>query len=154
LHHTVWGRPAVSRNHAGAALVISSLCTRQLDLLLEPGTVTRGKHQNEPSTLDLALSTPNLTSWVTSCKVVDKHLGSDHKPIEVTIQTGIDRTSPQPKRNFKKADVNAVRAGAKWLRLLEQTLANSQDIDSYAEYLVSFTQELIRQTVLYRTPLT
>jgi hypothetical protein len=154
LHHTVWGGPAVSRNHAGAALVVSSLCTGQLELLLEPGTVTREKHQNEPSTLDLALSTPNLTSWVTSCKVVDKHLGSDHKPIEVIIQTGIARTSPQPRRNFKKADVNAVRAGAKWLRLPGQTLANSQDIDSYAEYLVSFTQELIRQTVPNGTPST
>jgi hypothetical protein len=33
-------------------------------------------------------------------------------------------------------------------------LANSQDIDSYAEYLVSFTQELTRQTVPNGTPST
>ena len=65
--------------------------------------------------LDLALSILNLTSWVTSCKVVNKHLGSDHKLIEVIIQTSIACTSLQPRRNFKKADVNAVKAGTKWL---------------------------------------
>jgi len=61
LHHTMWGGQRVSKNHAGAAQVISCLRTKQLNLLVEPGTTTREKHQNEPSTLDLALSTSNLT---------------------------------------------------------------------------------------------
>jgi hypothetical protein len=61
LHHTLWGGHIVSWNHAGAAPIIDYICTNQLDLLIEPKTVTREKHQNKPSTLDLALSTLNLT---------------------------------------------------------------------------------------------
>jgi hypothetical protein len=124
-------------------------------LLIEPGTVTREKHRNEPSTLDLALSTLNLTPWVISCKVVDAHLGSDHKPIVATFQTGSQaRTSTALKRNFKKADTNAITAGAKWLQVPVQELATTQEIDNYADYLVGFTQELISQTVPYKAPST
>ena len=84
----------------------------QLDLLLEPGTITREKQGNEPSTLDLAMSTPNLTPWVTSCKVVDL-IGSDHWPIETTIQISSPvRTRSKRHRNFKKTDVEAVVAQA------------------------------------------
>jgi exonuclease III len=126
LHHTLWGGQRVSKNHAGAALLVSSLCTDQLDLLTEPGTITREKHQNEPSTLDLALSTPNLTPWVVRCKVVDAYFGSDHKPIETAILTGSQvRTNTLPKRNFKKADTYAIAAGAKWLQTLVQELATA-----------------------------
>ena len=118
LHHALWGGHTVNRNHAGAMLVVDSLHMGQLDLLLEPGTITREKHQNKLSMLDLALSTPNLTPWVTSCKVVDTHLGSDHKPIVTTIQISSPaHTNLLPKRNFKKTDTNAVIAGAQWLQL-------------------------------------
>jgi hypothetical protein len=41
--------------------VVKSLCTRLVDLLLKLGTVTKEKHKNELFTLDLALSTLNLT---------------------------------------------------------------------------------------------
>jgi len=152
LHHPAWGGPAVSRLHAGATPVVQHIQSGLLDLLLEPGTVTREKHGNEPSTLDLALCTPGLTPWITRCKVVDGFHGSDHLPIETTIQiTQTIASVALPMRNFKKANVEAVLDGAKWLRVPE-LLANSQDIDSYIDYLVWFIQDLISKTVPHNKP--
>jgi hypothetical protein len=124
----------------------------QLDLLIEPGTITRERHGNMPSTLDLALSTPDLTPWVTSCKVVEKLKGSDHKPIATIVWVGSPvRTNPLPRRNFKRLDMEAVRAGAQWLYIPE-SLLNTQAIDDYVDYLVGFIQKLIEQTIPSRTP--
>jgi hypothetical protein len=44
LHHTLWRGHKVSKNHARAALLVSSIYARQLDLLTELGTVTKEKH--------------------------------------------------------------------------------------------------------------
>lgn len=62
LHHTMWGGLAVRQSHIGATLLTDCVRTKQLDLLLEPGTITREKHKDTPSTLDLAFCTPDLTS--------------------------------------------------------------------------------------------
>jgi exonuclease III len=114
LHHTLWGGQNVRRQHARATQLIEAIRTSQLDLLLQPGTITREKHNNEPSTLDLALSTPDLTAWITSCKVTNDHRGSDHKPIVTTIQiSSLLCTTQEPKRNFKKANLEAIKASAK-----------------------------------------
>lgn len=150
LHHPFWGGQAVRRCHAGAEPILQLLRTNQLDLLTSPGTTTREKHGNEPSTLDLALSTPNLTSWITSCKVVDI-TGSDHWPIETVIQTtSLARTKLAKRRNFKKTEVNVVAAQARWLQVPGQELASPQEIDDYASYIVGFIQQLINQTVPYK----
>jgi len=105
--------------------VVESLCTRLVDLLLEPGTVTREKHKNEPSTLDLALSTLNLTPWVTSCKVVNTFTGSDHKLIKTLLDTSLVCTNPLLRRAFKKANVAAIAASAQWLQLLVHELESA-----------------------------
>jgi hypothetical protein len=154
LHHPLWGGQAVLRADAGAALLVDIIYTKDLDLLLEPGTVTREKHGNTPSTLDLALSTPNLTPWITSCKLAN-HQGSDHWPIETIVQIGSQaRTSLAPKRNFKKTDTDMALAGAQWLQVPSWELATAWEINSYSDYLVGFIQELISQTVPYKTPST
>jgi hypothetical protein len=154
LHHPLWGGQAVLRAHAGAALLADSIRTGHLDLLLEPGTVTREKHGNASSTLDLALSTPNLTLWISSCKLAN-HQGSDHRPIETTIQISCQaRTSLAPKRNYKKIDTDMALAGARWLQVPSWDLTTAWEIDSYSDYLVGFIQELISQTVPYKTPST
>ena len=97
---------------------------------------TREKHNNELSTLDLALSTPNLTAWIASCKVAN-HTGSDHKPVLTTIQLGSQVcTNQEPKCNFKKVDTEAILARAAWLQILVYRLCTEQDIDNYIDYLV------------------
>jgi hypothetical protein len=118
--------------------VVKSLCTRLVDLLLEPRIVTREKHKNKLSTLDLALSTLNLTPWVISCKVVNTYIRFNHKLIETVINTSIVCTNLLLRKAFKKADVLAIIARAQWLQLPVHKLESAQDIDNYTEYLVSF----------------
>ena len=62
LHYTLWGGQDVRQQHARATQLIEAICISQLDLLLQLGTITREKHNNEPLTLDLALSTLDLTA--------------------------------------------------------------------------------------------
>ena len=104
------------------------ICTKQLDLLLEPGTTIQEKHRDLSSIPDLALCTPELISRIASCKIAD-FTRSDYKPIETTIQ--IDSpvcTNLLPKRNFRKTNTEAVIAGAKWLQV-PQEVASTQTID-------------------------
>jgi hypothetical protein len=90
--------------------------------------------------------------WIVSCKIVDTYFRSDHKPIETIIQTSSQVcTNILLKRNFKKTDTYTIIADTKWLQTPVQELATAQDIDNYTDYIVGFAQELISQTVLYRT---
>jgi hypothetical protein len=63
--------------------------------------------------LDLALCTLNLTLWVISYKVVNNYLGSDYKLIKTTVQISIACTNLQPKRNFKRTNIDIVKVSAK-----------------------------------------
>jgi hypothetical protein len=92
--------------------VVKSLCTRLVDLLLKLGTVTREKHKNKLSTLNLALSTLNLIPWVISCKVVNTYIRFNYKLIETVIDISIVCTNLLLRRAFKKADISAIIAKA------------------------------------------
>jgi hypothetical protein len=92
--------------------VVESLCTRLVDLLLEPGTVTKEKHKNKLFTLNLALSTLNLTPWVISCKVANTYIRFNHKLIETVIDTSLVCTNLLLRRAFKKANILAIKAKA------------------------------------------
>ena len=67
----------------------------KLELLLLLETIT-GKKKNKHFTLDLVLSTEDLASRVIACQVTDAFSGSDHLPIETTIQleTAIQKDLP------------------------------------------------------------
>ena len=92
--------------------VVESLCTGLVDLLLEPGTVTREKHKNKLFTLNLALSTLNLTPWVISCKVVNTFTRSNYKLIKTLLNTSLVCTNLLLRRAFKKANIIAIAASA------------------------------------------
>jgi hypothetical protein len=92
--------------------VVESLCTRLVDLLLKPRIVTKEKHKNELSILDLALSTLNLTPWVISYKVVNTYIRFNHKLIKTVINTSTVCTNLLLRRTFKKANVLAIIARA------------------------------------------
>jgi hypothetical protein len=155
LHHPLWGGPNVTQIHAAADILITGMLERRLQLLLRPGTTTQEKN-NERSTLDLALATEGLAS-IASCQVTNAFAGSDHLPIETTIQLDAAiRASPAARRCFKKANLEMVQARAQQLQCLDSSgptdLQDPQEIDSYVSYLVHFIQELISQTVPLARP--
>jgi retrotransposon-encoded endonuclease len=84
LHHPLWGGPEVRRAHTGAELIIQGAIENSLEFLLQPGTITRAKNA-EQSTLDLALCTQGLSSFIAHCRITDDYSGSDHLPIETLL---------------------------------------------------------------------
>jgi hypothetical protein len=149
LHHTAWGGPSVVRSHLGAAELVLHLRTEQLSLLLEPGTVTREKQGNQPSTLDLVLCTPNLIDTICSCQAVEPYGNSDHLPIETVLCLPYlqEPTQPPVRRNFRQADTAAIEAGAAWLQPFDSLQPSITAVNEYSAYLTTFVQDLIEQTV-------
>ena len=145
LHHPLWGGPAIHQPHNGAELLIDGIELYNLDLLLPPRTITQEFNQQR-SSLDLAICTPNLTRKVRSCGITDQFSGSDHRPIETIIETEGGLHQPtQPRKCWKKMQYDALQAGANWLRMPGDMTATSQ-VDDYVNYLIQFIQNLIEQT--------
>jgi hypothetical protein len=92
--------------------VVESFCTRLVDLLLELRTVTKEKHKNKLSMLNLALSTLNLTPWVISYKVANTYIRFNYKLIKTVIDTSLVCTNLLLRRAFKKANTSAIKAKA------------------------------------------
>ena len=124
-YHTHQGKDRVKQYYAKAMQVVKSLCTRLVDLLLKLGTVTREKHKNKLFTLNLALSTLNLTPQVTSYKVVNTFTRSDYKLIKTLLNTSLVCTNLLLRRAFKKANVAAIAASAQQLQLLVHKLESA-----------------------------
>jgi hypothetical protein len=69
-------------------LLVCQIRAGKLDLLLQLGTITREKHGNEPSTLDLSMCTPELALQVAKCMVTDVYGGSNHLLIKTEFIIG------------------------------------------------------------------
>jgi Endonuclease-reverse transcriptase len=153
LHHPLWGGPNVTQAHAAADLLLDGMIQYQLEMLLPPRTITREKN-NERSTLDLVLGTEGIASKVATCQVIDTFSGSDHLPIETTIQLEKTVQSNPPARYcFKYTNLEEVQAEAQHLQQPNNQLnLNPQEIDIYIDYLVQFIQNLIERTVPLSKP--
>jgi hypothetical protein len=115
--------------HAAAEILISGMVEHRLELLLPPGVVTREK-KNEPSTLDLAIGTEGIAQRMVTCQVI-KTPGSDHYPIETTIQLeeAVQKDLP-PRQCFKRMDSAVVKAKAQQLQFQQlHTQLDLQGID-------------------------
>jgi hypothetical protein len=146
LHHPLWGGPSITHIHAAAETLIDGIIENQLHMLLAPGTITREKN-NEKSTLDLTLATEMLASRVVACRIIDTISGSDHLPIETTIQLKENiQTDRQTKRCFKRTNLGRVQTATELLQYPSSNLG-PQGIDDYTDYLVQFIQDLIADTV-------
>ena len=116
LHHPVWGGLRVLQAHAAVDILLEGMLEHKLELLLPLGTITCEK-KNKRSTLDLVLGTEDLASRVIACQVTDAFSGSDHLPIETTIQleTAIQKDLPTH-QCFKRTKLEAVQASAHLLQ--------------------------------------
>jgi hypothetical protein len=84
LHHPAWGGIEATQD-LGADKLIELCDETDLDLWLEPGTVTRDQN-GEQTTIDLVFGTPDLTERLVVCELAfDCHADSDHLPIRVLL---------------------------------------------------------------------
>ena len=77
--------------------------------------------------------------------------GSDHLPIVTEIALAPVEALLRQQRSWKRMDLEVVEVGTQDL-LLPTQLNSEEAIDQYANYLTSFTQELIEQAVLWAKP--
>ena len=85
LHHPTWGGTEATQD-PGSDKVIELCDEADLDLWLEPGTITRDQN-GERTTIDLFFGTPHLTERLVVCEVaLECHADSDHLPIRATLE--------------------------------------------------------------------
>ncbi|KAJ5212868.1 hypothetical protein N7449_000037 [Penicillium cf. viridicatum] len=101
LHHPAWGGIEATQDPGSDRLI--ELCDEaDLDLWLEPGTITRDQN-GEQTTIDLLFGTPALTERLVVCELaLDCHADSDHLPIRALLDVD---TAPivETKRRLWKA---------------------------------------------------
>lgn len=104
LHHQKWGGDVVERAHEGAKYLVEAIEMATLQLLSSRGVLTRKKHGNRPSTLDLTLATPSLSRQILSYEVDRDTIGSDHFAGDHNTKTRTQYVSPaSTKMEFQEA---------------------------------------------------
>ena|SRR5438045_3336407 len=118
------------------------------------GAVT-WEERGSTSAIDLAFLSPGLQDRLITCAVrPDLDFGSDHYPIPTELEIASIRIEPTPRRCWKQMDRDIIQAGAQHLLLPLTDLTTPYDIDSYADYVVRLTQDLIDQAVPWSRPST
>jgi hypothetical protein len=95
---------------------------------------------------------PTLQNKVIECQVrQDLDHGSDHFPIATEITLAPVEAPPRQQRSWKRMDIKVVEVGAQEL-LLPAQLDSKDAINQYANYLTSFTQQIIEEAVPWAKP--
>jgi hypothetical protein len=153
LHHEKWGGRGLRERHKLADLLIDATESRGLDLLLEPGTITRDTIKEgerglarERTTIDLAFGTDWIKDRLLRCGIRrDLHTGSDHLPVEATFALDTrQQGNAKPSRAWKKMDEKKFEKSLSEalgdLTNLGIGLTTSRRIDSFVGRLIESIQ--------------
>ena len=157
--HTDWfGRDVAPR---GLAKRLKEITTqRGLNLILEPGTVTRPPNIDAPddregSTIDLVWGTQQVAEQVTHCDIAPQlQNGSDHYPIHTSIAFQPELTEDRMEWKYKEADWETFRYALKKRMLRVDKIRSQAQIDFFAEDITRAIQQALNETVpkLRRSP--
>jgi exonuclease III len=156
LHHPAWGGINSTQDHNSDRLI--DLCdAADLDLWLEPGTITRDQN-NEQTTIDLTFGSPSLTNRLVACEIATEcHADSDHLPIRVLIDTET-QTSPNKtgRRLWKVMDTEKfdkfVSANLPMLQSRIHSLDTPRQIDDAVDYLIDIVQRGVQESTPWAKP--
>lgn len=152
LHHPLWSGVRNPTIHAAAEPLAQLAATYDLSLALPKGEVT-WEARGCTSTIDLVFLSRGLQGRLVKCSAQkDLDFGSDHYPIGLEIEMESVRLEQSPRRCWKRTNTDAVEAGALHLKLPTIELTSPTEIDTYADYVVQFCQDLIDQTVPWSKP--
>jgi len=153
LHHPAWGG-IDSTQDPGSDKLIELCDIANLDLWLEPGTITRDQNGRQ-TTIDLSFGSPTLTDRLVVCELaLDCHADSDHLP----IRTILDINTPeaiQPKRRLWKAmDTD------KFDKFVAENLGNlsrwhlesPRQIDNAVDHLMDIVQRGVQESTPWANP--
>ncbi|KAJ5876528.1 uncharacterized protein N7529_002112 [Penicillium soppii] len=154
LHHPAWGG-IDSRQDPGSDKLIELCDAADLDLWLEPGTITRDQNGDQ-TTIDLFFGSPTLTDRLVVCEVaMDCHADSDHLPIRVIV----DIETPPPPNNTKRR-LWKVMDTEKLEKFVTQNLTSlrswaldtPRQIDDAVEQLINIIQRGVEESTPWANP--
>lgn len=150
LHHPYWGGNTTQDQHWAADYLINMITQTQMDLMLEPGTIT-WETPRSCQTLDLVFGSQNLSLNVQECRTrEDLETGSDHIPIQTTIVQPVFSTQEKPLRpQWKSApweEINT-RIEEQSHQLSDSPLDTPEDLDKMAEDIQHMVTQVIEKEV-------
>jgi hypothetical protein len=155
LHHPAWGG-IDSKQDAGSDRLIDLCDTADLDLWLEPGTITRDQN-GEKTTIDLFFGSPSLTERMVVCELaMDCHADSDHLPIRALVDIDTPPPNETKRRLWKAMDTEKfdkfVAANLGSLHSTLSTLETPRQIDSAVDQLITVVQRGVEESTPWAKP--
>ena len=119
-----------------------------LDLAIAPFTPTRARSLSEKpcSAIDLSFISSSLSNSLIFSKVALQFFhGSDHRPIQTSLDLDSPRNTWKPERNWKTLDSNLARVECEKLQLPSH-FQDKDEVDKYLDYLDNFLQEVVSKS--------
>ena len=147
LHHPLWSGPGNPAAHRAADAVVNTLVSWDMELATPRGLVT-WEARGLTSTIDLAFVSQTVQHRLVECNTYTAlDHGSDHFPVSLQFELYPARAEAQPTRAWKKADRDLVLTTTNQCLLLPGQMPSSSYINTYTDYLVTFTQDLVEKAV-------
>ena len=162
LHHPVWGGDKVTVDKE-AEDVLELMDMANLDLWLEPGTITwPGERNQAGTTIDLVLASSSLRGRMINCSVDEEvHADSDHLPVRTELDLKTSEVEVIKRRCWKKMDekkflefVSANLLSKRGTWNLDIDTVTPADIDTATEYLVEVVQQGVQESTPWARPST
>jgi len=152
LHHPHWGGRRCLTRHTAADSLLNVVTNARLELLLEPGTITREAH-NQFTTIDLTFGSEKIRSMVLKCEVrTDLHQGSDHLPIATELCLRTSFVQPSARCLWKKMDTEALSAHLRIHLPADRPLNDRAEVDDRVTEITRVLQEAIEESTPWAKP--
>ncbi|OQD91493.1 hypothetical protein PENSOL_c052G04813, partial [Penicillium solitum] len=147
LHHPAWGGIQATQDLGSDRLI--ELCDEaDLDLWLEPGTITRDQN-GEQTTIDLLFGTPALTERLVVCELaLECHADSDHLPIRALLDIDTVPIIETKRRLWKAIDTEKFDVFVADNLPMPPPLTTPRQIDDAVDHLI----DIVRRGVHESTP--
>ncbi|KAG0156962.1 hypothetical protein PDIDSM_4145 [Penicillium digitatum] len=137
---------------SGSDKLIELCDEADLDLWLEPGTITRDQN-GERTTIDLVFGTPALTERLVVCELaLDCHADSDHLPIRVLLDAATVPVVETRRRLWKAIDTEKFDVFVADNLPTLPTLITPRQIDDAVNHLVEIIQRGVQESTPWANP--
>ncbi|OQE59010.1 hypothetical protein PENNAL_c0342G04449, partial [Penicillium nalgiovense] len=151
LHHPAWGGIEAIQDLGSDRLI--ELCDgADLDLWLEPGTVTRDQN-GERTTIDLLFGTPALTERLVVCELaLDCHADSDHLPIRTLLEVDTVPVVEIKRRLWKAMDTEKFDIFVADNLPMPPLLTTPRQIDDAVDHMIGIVQRGVHESTPWAKP--
>ncbi|TKA63056.1 hypothetical protein B0A49_08854 [Cryomyces minteri] len=155
-HDQVWGGDGVGEDprQGEGDEILHEVQEFDLQLMLPRGTPTYEHYDGTQSTtIDLVMTTSQLATNRTICRLYRTEHGSDHRAIETHLETNIAQSPLPPGRQmFDKADWTTVRTAISRELDTPSTIYNPEELDIAADTLLDTVQEVTNRLISISKP--